>query len=351
MKIAGDESVPSKSGPNEADLEELLREVGTRDEPPRTVMDEVRAAVHSEWQLTVNERRWRWRLRSWRVAAGFVVAVSIAVWGARFLSTEPTLVATIVHSDGLLLTAAGAKDEWRARAVGQRIAAGETVQADDRSRALVSFDAGVSVRLDHNTILEVVSDDRVILALGALYVDSPPEVPGGTAFTVQAHASSVRHIGTQYEVRTHADAVEVSVREGHVMIDHENGTSTAEAGEKIHLTAAGEITRSALSRWHSDWDWVTAAAPAFDIDKRTLSEFLTWVAGETGHQIVFATSEAEAAASHVKLRGSIAGLDLDTALTAVLATTQLRRFPTKEGLIGIALAEGHGRPSAQRTTR
>jgi len=38
------------------------------------------------------------------------------------------------------------------------------------------------------------------------------------------------------------------------------------------------------------------------------------------------------------LRGSIAGLDPDTALSAVLSTTQLHRYQTKDELIGIALA-------------
>lgn len=349
MKSVSREPDLNQAGSDEAGIEELLRQVGARDDPPLAMMQEVRAAVHSEWQATVNERRKR-RRRSvlWGVAASFVAAVSIVVFGIRFMTGEPVVVATITRIDGHLLSAANT-DKGRPRAVGQRIAAGETLQADDRSRALVTFDTGISVRLDHNTILKVVSNERVILTSGALYVDAPPEDSRGAPFTVQTRAGSVRHIGTQFEVRTHADALDVSVREGRVMIAHDDGgTSTAEAGERVHLTAAGEITRTALSPWHSDWTWVTDAAPAFDIDNQPLSTFLKWVARETGRQVVYASPGAEAAARQVKLRGSIAGLDLDTALTAVLTTTELRRFETRKGFIGITLAEETEAPAGQR---
>jgi ferric-dicitrate binding protein FerR (iron transport regulator) len=250
---------------------------------------------------------------------------------------QPAVVATITHIDGHLLAAAD--DAWRPRVVGQSVAIGETIQSDDRSRAVVSFDSGLSLRLDRNTTLRVASTDRVVLTSGALYVDSPPEASHGAALTVQAHAGSVRHIGTQYEVRTHAEAIVVSVREGRVMIVNDAGSSTGEAGEGIRLTPAGEIARTTLSPWHPDWEWVSDAAPPFDIENQPLSVFLKWIARETGRQLVYSSPETEAAAGRVKLRGSIAGLDLDTALMAVLATTQFRRFDTQDGFIGIASAD------------
>lgn len=345
MKITGDERDLSKAGADEAGIEDLLRQVGGRDEPPLAMTEEVRAAVHAEWQATLNERRRQRRSFVWGMAATILAVVSVSVIGGRFMTGEPAAIARITRIDGHLLAATD--DGWRPRVVGQSVAIGETIQSDDRSRAVVSFDSGLSLRLDRNTILKVASTDRVVLTSGALYVDSPPEVSQGAALMVQAHAGSVRHIGTQYEVRTHAEAIVVSVREGRVMIANDAGSSTGEAGERIRMTPAGEITRTAISPWHSDWEWVTDAAPPLDIDNQPLSDFLRWIARETGRQLVYSSPKAEAAARQVKLRGSIAGLDLDTALTTVLATTQFRRFDTKDGFIGIASADDTEASSAQ----
>ena len=132
------------------------------------------------------------------------------------------------------------------------------------------------------------------------------------------------------------------------MIANVAGTTTGTAGERIRLTAAGEITRAALSSWHPDWGWVSDAAPVFDIDNQPLTAFLTWLARETGRQVVYASSAAETAARQVKLRGSIAGLDLDAALAAVLTTTELRRFETSDGFIGITFDEQTEAPSDER---
>jgi hypothetical protein len=86
------------------------------------------------------------------------------------------------------------------------------------------------------------------------------------------------------------------------------------------------------------WRWAAHTAPLFDINERTFASFAEWVARETGRKVVYASNDAQRTANQVTLRGSIAGLDPDTALSAVLSTTQLRRYETKEELIGIALA-------------
>lgn len=66
--------------------------------------------------------------------------------------------------------------------------------------------------------------------------------------------------------------------------------------------------------------------------------FADWVARETGRKVVYQSPAAQSAAGELRLRGSIAGLDPDTALNAVLSTTQLRRYQTQDESIGIALA-------------
>jgi hypothetical protein len=129
----------------------------------------------------------------------------------------------------------------------------------------------------------------------------------------------------------------VSVREGRVLVTTPTTSNTGEAGQVLRLTSDGEVTRSSLAASDPHWQWATQAAPEFDIDNQSLADFLQWIGRETGRHVVYSTPQAEAAAEAVKLRGSIAGLDADVALTSVLATTQLRRYQTDSTEIGIEL--------------
>lgn len=324
---------------NDNSLEELLRAVGARDEPSADAMRDVRAAVHAEWQAMVQERRRHRRSVAWRIAASLVLAVLIATFARRFVEPVPVQVASIVNIDGRLTYSAENTDA-RAATLGQAVLVGETIQTDDSSRAALAFPNGTSLRLDHATRFTVAAADRIELTAGALYIDAPPANGASDPLTIETPAGSVRHVGTQYEVRTHANTVQVSVREGRVVVTAANGSNnTGEAGQVLRLHASGELTRSTLATTDPQWQWTLEAAPVFDIENQSLPAFLEWIARETGRRIVYSSPQAEAAAAEVKLRGSIVGLDPDSALAAVLSTTQLRRYRTSEEEIGIELAD------------
>jgi ferric-dicitrate binding protein FerR (iron transport regulator) len=320
---------------DDSGIEELLRQVGARDEPAADMMREVQTAVHAEWQSMLQERRARRRFIALGIAASAVLAVALAVFGVRYLAPEPIQVAQITRVDGHLLVR---PEDQAARevAVAQSVSTGETLQTDDVSRAALQFGDAMSLRLDRATIVKIASADELMLTAGAVYVDSRAD--NLQELTIRTDAGSVRHVGTQYQVRTHADAMEVSVREGRVMIANAAGTSSGVAGERIRVTPSGQIVRSTVAAHDPAWRWAAHTAPQFDINERTLATFLDWVSRETGRKVVYASDAARSAASDVRLRGSIAGLDPDTALGAVLSTTQLRRYETKDELIGIALA-------------
>lgn len=341
MKTGIDETGPQGASPvgakgDEAGIEELLRQVGARDEPSADMMREVEAAVHAQWRRIVQERQRRRRFMTFGIAASALLAIGVAVLGVRYLApTAPTQVAQITRIDGHLLVRPQAQTA-REITLAQSVSTGATIQTDDRSRAALRFGDALSLRLDHDTIVKVASANELVLTAGAVYVDSQAQNP--QELTIRTDAGSVRHVGTQYQVRTHADEMEVSVREGRVVIANAAGTSSGVAGERIRVTPRGEIVRSTVPAHDPSWRWAAHTAPLFDINERTFAAFADWVGRETGRKVVYASSEAQSAANEVTLRGSIAGLDPDTALTAVLSTTQLRRYQTKDELIGIALA-------------
>jgi ferric-dicitrate binding protein FerR (iron transport regulator) len=326
---------PGIDKPDDPGIEALLRQVGARDEPAADMMREVEAAVHAEWQGMLQERRRRRRLMTFGIAASAVLAIGVAAFGVRYFGPAPAQVAQITRIDGHLLVRPET-NAARELAVAEDVSTGDTIQTDDRSRAALKFGDAVSLRLDRGTIVKIAAADELVLTAGALYVDSQARSP--QTLTIRTDAGSVRHVGTQYQVRTHADDMEVIVREGRVMIANAAGTSSGVAGERIRVTPRGQVVRSTLPAHDAAWQWAAHAAPSFDINEQTLAVFADWVARETGRKVVYQSDAAQTAASELRLRGSISGLDPDTALNAVLSTTRLQRYQTKDELIGIALA-------------
>jgi ferric-dicitrate binding protein FerR (iron transport regulator) len=165
-------TVPDEPESNDAGIEALLREVGARDEPSAAAAREVMSAVHAEWLTIVQQRKHQQRVVAWRVAAGVVLAVLVSTFGYRYLTPAPEQVASIVNIDGHLLASDGDSGA-QARNVGQLIHVGDSMQTDGQSRAAVAFTDGLSLRLDHDTKLTIDATDRVTLASGAIYIDSP----------------------------------------------------------------------------------------------------------------------------------------------------------------------------------
>ena len=77
-----------------------------------------------------------------------------------------------------------------------------------------------------------------------------------------------------------------------------------------------------MATFGSEWDWVEKLAPPFDIDGRTVSDFLAWFADQTGRSIEFGSPAAESVARQTVLNGSI-DLEPLQKLSAVLALTDL----------------------------
>ena len=308
-------------------IESLLRHVGTRDEPSAAVMNEVQQALHAEWRGMLAQRSQQRRRIAYGIAASVAIVVMVAAATLQWLAPNQDPVATIARIDGSL-----------PMQVGHRVAPGETLQTDAATRVALAFDNGLSVRIDTGSTVELEAPDRLVLKTGAVYVDSVPGSAGNTDLGIQTRAGVVTHLGTQYQVRQDARTVVISVREGRVQFEGAQGASHGSAGEVLSILEGGAIQRSSIAPHDASWRWAITAAPTFDIDNRRLSDFLDWVGRETGKRIVYASPRALQVAQGVVLRGSIVGLDPESALAAVLSTTDLRRFATQDDSIGLELA-------------
>lgn len=314
-------------------IETLLREVGARDEPAVAAADEVHRAVHAEWRATVARQRRQRSVAVFGLAASLALFVVVGSWALRRVVQDPDIAVTIAHIHTEPNRLATADRDMK---VGDAMAVGDVLATDTATRVALAYGTGTSIRVDRDSAIERVAPARFRLRTGAVYVDAHPQAKDHE-LVIHTSAGDIRHLGTQYQIRQSDGHVEVSIREGLVEIALQQGPALASAGERVRVSAAGEIERDAISSQDPSWDWAKSAAPVFAIDNRTLAEFLEWAARETGRRLVYASAAAQHAAETLRLRGSIEGLDPDTALSAVLSTTDFARYDDGLHWIGIRL--------------
>lgn len=307
--------------PDDAAIDELLREVGVRDLPKADVMNEVRQAVHGEWRAMVGQRRRRTRFIGYGIAASVAAAVLAVTFTWQFTSAPPGAIASVARVEGVLQVDSAGSGHWRAVNAGEKVAAGDMIRTDEGTRAALDFGDGVSVRVDAGSLMKLAASDRVALDRGGLYIDADPRSGVQHPLVVETAYGAVRHLGTQYQVRTARNSIEVAIREGRIEVTNASGTHAGAAGEQLMIPREGAVTRQAISPQDVRWQWATRIAPAFDIDHQPLAIFLNWIARETGKQLVYATPDVQARAEQLILRGSVSDLAPEQALAAVMATT------------------------------
>jgi ferric-dicitrate binding protein FerR (iron transport regulator) len=315
------------AGPDDGDLARLLAATGLRDHPSAEATAQVRAAVEAEWRRSVSARQRRRRYTNWAMAAG-VAAAAVAVWIARPLYLpEPGTVASLARVVGDVTM-----DDGDGRRVplsaGSVVEAGSVIRTGSTGRAALAMQDGVELRLDSGTQLALNDASDARLSQGAVYVDSGPEDGAAAAdFLLETPVGNVRHLGTQYEARLTDGNLRVGIREGRVEVNGARGTVLGSAGEVLTI-GNDRTTRARLSPTAADWRWVNGVTPPFNIEGRSVDEFLAWAARETGREVAYASAAAERQARSVTLRGTVEGLAPDQAVAAVLSTTSLR--PTVE---------------------
>jgi ferric-dicitrate binding protein FerR (iron transport regulator) len=155
---------------------------------------------------------------------------------------------------------------------------------------------------------------------GAVYVDSGGK---GPPLEIRAGRGVARDLGTQFEVRMDAGVTRVRVREGEVAWDQAGRSEKASAGSEIDIDERGEVRRAAISPHGPEWTWVQQVAPPFELEGRTVGEFLDWVSRETGFRVRLEGADAARLAKATVLHGSSSGMTPEEALSAVLPTCGL----------------------------
>jgi ferric-dicitrate binding protein FerR (iron transport regulator) len=331
---------------NDEDIDLVLKSAGPRERPPPEIERKVRGQLRGEWLAMVSDKRRDRRRQTYFALAAGVLAAAIGVWIASPRPDAPAdPFATMTLAAGEVRVDSGWFSAWRDVAPGQSLAVGQVLKTGPSGRGALALPGGVSARLDHDTKLHFTGAGEVTLERGALYVDAGPAASAASRLDVITPSGSVRHVGTQYEVRLLADAVRLRVREGRVEWHaRTGGFEQSASGEELLIAGDGTVERLPMPAYGEDWDWAAATAPGIEIEGLPLSRFLSWAGRELGREISYATPETAADVTGIVVHGSIAGLTPGQALDAVLATTRMRAV-TVDGRIIV----GSDRPAPRPT--
>jgi ferric-dicitrate binding protein FerR (iron transport regulator) len=206
-------------------------------------------------------------------------------------------------------------------AIGEPIYAGEVLTTGLGQKLSVVINNAESLRIDQNTTLAFVAKDEFRLDTGRVYADTGDFMYRDAGLIIDTAMGSVTDVGTQFAVQVAAERLDVAVREGRVDVSHGTNEFVAVAGERLRLAQDDEPLVVTVEPHDSFWNWTASLAPVFDIEDKSLLEFLRWAARETGRELVFEDNELRMSAMRTDLHGSVENFEPLEAVESVLATT------------------------------
>lgn len=319
---------------DEAAVARLLRISGARDEIPMSVESRVYAAVVEEWRNSTGEPdgsrvydhvQHSWKRQTMRSRLlRWILPVAVAATAAlvAVLMTQPPPISPV--SVGTVAKVVSPATGGGALFLGEEIYTEMTIETGDGEGYSFLLARNESLRLDENSALRIDAPDGFTLLRGRVYADTGEAVYRNGALRIDTKLGAVTDIGTQFAVSLRDDLLDVAVREGRVDVRRENVMLVAMSGERLKLDQQGAATVDLMPATDDYWDWTTALAPAFEIEGKSLIEFLKWASRESGRVLFFQDSEVRMAAMRTDLHGSIEGFAPLEAIESVLATTAFR---------------------------
>jgi ferric-dicitrate binding protein FerR (iron transport regulator) len=313
-----DKHSPTAASAHDA-LAELIRAAGWRPAPPPEHYSSVLAASRSAWQAKVRSRK---RRRWLALAASIVVAGTALAVLQPLQPPERAPLARLALAVGDVTLLSRETGAWEPLSAAQTsVLPGDRLRTGPRAGATFTTQAGHSLRIGAGSEVVFEASDSVQLVVGMLYVDSGVHVPLD-AIEIATALGTIRDIGTQFEVRSSAEALRVRVRTGRVAVVDSPFTADFEsgAGEEVEFFAAGTLQLRTIAPDDESWNWATALA-APDLENTSILSYLQWIARETGRPLRFDTPNTERRAQFVTWSGDARGLTPIQILESISATS------------------------------
>lgn len=312
MSMQGDKGAISGATRHADAVEALLERASPRPAPPSKDEQMIREAVLAEWQAVTGKRRVRSQLTRFAVAATVLLAVAVSFNLMRTDGIAPVQVASISKSYGSIYVLGEQATMHRLPEMAV-VLSGQTIKTDHDSGIGLAWGSGGSLRIAADTVVEFVAADEVYLHSGRIYFDSTPSqliaaISSGSVASnlrIRTDHGTVTHLGTQYMAYTASDMLEVSVREGEVLIDGKYHDEKAIAGQQLSIAGSSRATVLNIDRHGAAWSWVEETSPLVNTDGRSVDEFLNWVGRETGLRVVYPDESTRQAAIDTVLKGNV----------------------------------------------
>ncbi|MDH3989086.1 MAG: FecR family protein [Gammaproteobacteria bacterium] len=293
----------------------LMSLAGPRADIEADRQSRVHDKVRQEWlRSTRKKTRARW-LAPVALAASVLLVVALNI---RSPETPLLQIGTVSY---VATNAAGSQG---APKVGDPVHAGDVIETGDLSGLSVSLPGDISLRVAAGTAIRFDQDDEFTLFNGQVYADTGDQIYRDRPITIHTAVGSATDIGTQFSVSYVNNRLDVTVREGRVDVANDRNTYTAEAGDKLSVDPGDGVVRGKVTSYDASWQWASSLAPEFDIENKSLLEFLKWGARETGMELTFSSDELRMGAMGTKLFGSVRGFAPADAIESVLSTTRFR---------------------------
>ena len=304
---------------DESDIAQLLEAAGAREELPGELRERWESHFRSELQRASSGRRPGFLVPLLSLAASVLVLLLVLDFFAGESTPSTPMQVLAVDGDVQL-----ALDERRrlAAIAGQNLSAGVTLETRPGGRVALTW-AGYDVRMNDNSTLRLMND-RLQLEAGEIYVSDVGRRVSRRPIAVVTPFAVISDVGTQFKVRFVDDNVISSVRRGSILVRTKAGEHRVDAaperGRTLTITADSSVT---VSPDGTDWEWIYAVSRRFDLEGRSVYDFLQWSVSETGRELRFADESVALAARNTRFSGAVklGGLDPDRAVAVALSTT------------------------------
>lgn len=313
LRLAGTRS-PISTDIESRVYERVLREWTVSSKPAEGAR--VYENVRREWTKApsnVHRRRWVLPLA---LAASVVLAIAVVLQPA---PPTPTNVPI-----GSVVKLVNENQAGNLPSIGHVVYPGESLTTSAGEGISLLLANAESLRLDENTTVVINAKDQFRLIHGRVYADTGDFIYRERGLVINTAMGSVTDVGTQFAVSIGDNVLDVAVREGRVDVEKDSNMLIAVAGERMQLTRDTGAVYSALEPHDAYWDWASALAPTFDIENKSLLDFLRWAARETGRELVFEDQELRMSAMRTDLHGSVSDFEPLEAIQTVLTTTNFR---------------------------
>ncbi|MCH8099538.1 MAG: FecR domain-containing protein [Proteobacteria bacterium] len=323
-----------KTTDEERSLADLMKLAGERPEIPMGIESRVYHRVQEEWRTSTAEpngekayksvyKSWRRKtsrgsLLRWIVPVGVTAAAVLVV----ILTSPP--VQDPVQPVATVSRVVGAGEFGTLYSKGMSVNAGDVISTGSGEGLSLLLARGESLRIDANTQIRIDDNDRFTLRRGRIYADTGIFVYRQGGLKIDTPFGQVRDVGTQFSVAASTEGLDVAVREGRVNIENQDDLYSARQGERLILRHGQDASVDRIDSHDDYWNWVADLAPDFDLQNKSLLDFLKWAARETGKELLFDSDESRMRAMRTDVHGSVVGLTPGEALEAILATTTVR---------------------------